>query len=143
MQDQLLPRVGIGIMVVKDGKVLFGRRAKGASHGDQLWCFPGGLLEYGETFEQGAQREIMEEAGIEVENVRFVVAMNQLLFPPKHYVGLGFVADWKSGEPRPEENGKMTDWAWFDPDNLPEPIYKPSKQIIDAYRDGTKFVEMK
>jgi 8-oxo-dGTP diphosphatase len=141
--DELRPKVGLGVMVMKDGKVLFGCRSKGASHGDKLWSFPGGLLEHGETFEQGARREIMEEAGIEVENIRFVVAMNQLGFLPKHFVGLGFIADWKSGEPRPEAGDKMTDWTWFDLDQLPDPIYPPSKQVIDAYRAGIQFIEMK
>jgi 8-oxo-dGTP diphosphatase len=141
--DVQLPKVGLGVMVMKDGKVLLGKRNKNASHGDQLWCFPGGLLENGETFEEGAKREIMEEAGIEIQNFAFVVAMNTLDFLPKHYVGLGFRADWKAGEPRPEANEKMTDWTWFDLDALPTPIYPPSKLIIDAHRTGTRFVEGK
>ncbi|MDQ5952733.1 MAG: Nudix hydrolase protein, partial [Patescibacteria group bacterium] len=58
-------------------------------------------------------------------------------------VGLGFRADWKAGEPRPEANEKMTDWTWFDLDALPTPIYPPSKLIIDAHRTGTRFVEGK
>jgi 8-oxo-dGTP diphosphatase len=143
MSDELRPKVGFGVIIYKDGKVLFGRRGKGASHSEQTWCCPGGLLEHGETFEEGVRREAMEEAGVEIENIRFVVAMNQLGFLPKHYVGLGFMADWKSGEPRPEEGDKMTDWGWFDPDYLPEPVYQPSKQVIDSHRDGSKFVEMK
>jgi len=143
MSDEFRPKVGLGVMVMKDGRVLFGRRSKDASHGDQLWCFPGGLLEYGETFEEGARREIMEEAGIEVENIRFVLAMNTLDFLPKHYVGMGFMADWKLGVPRPEPGDKMTDWTWFDLDNLPEPIYAPSKLIIDAHRNGVHFVDGK
>ena len=142
MTDDLRPKVGVGVMVMKAGKVLFGRRSSQASHGEQLWSFPGGLLEQGESFEQGARREIMEEAGIEVDNIRFVVAMNQREFLPKHFVGLGFIADWKSGEPRPEAGDKMTDWTWFELDKLPEPIYKPSKCVIEAYQQGVQFIEM-
>ena len=142
-EEQQRPKVGFGVIVFKDGKVLFGRRGQGASHSAQTWCCPGGLLENGETFEEGVKREAMDEAGIEIENIRFIVTMNQLGFLPKHFVGLGFFADWKSGEPRPEAGDKMTDWDWFDSDNLPEPVYLPSKQVIDAYREGVKFVEMK
>ncbi len=54
-------RVGVGIMIFKDGKVLMGRR-KG-SHGAGEYAFPGGHLDFGESFEDCAKRETLEEAG--------------------------------------------------------------------------------
>ncbi len=41
------PKVGLGVLIFKDGKVLLGKR-KGA-HGEGTWCPPGGHLEFGET----------------------------------------------------------------------------------------------
>ncbi len=50
------PRVGIGVMVMKDGKVLLGKR-KG-SHGAGEYAWPGGHMEYMESFEDVAKREV-------------------------------------------------------------------------------------
>lgn len=141
MDDYTYPRVGVGVMVMRDGKVLLGKRNK-TSHGEQLWCMPGGHLEHGESLEEAVRREAREEAGIEIGNIRFVVLMNQLAFLPKHFVGIGFVADWQSGEPRAEEGDKMIDWTWFDPAQPPEPCYEPSRKIIECYRnDGRSFID--
>ena len=62
------PKAGVGIMVLKDGKVLLGKR-KG-SHGEGEYAFPGGHLEYMESFEDCAKREVREECGVEIENLR-------------------------------------------------------------------------
>ena len=51
-----VPRVGVAVIVVRDGRVLVGRR-RSASHGDGMWQFPGGHLEFGETVEACAARE--------------------------------------------------------------------------------------
>ena len=128
-------------MVVKDGRILIGRRNKNASHGEQLWSFPGGHLEHGESIMACARRETLEEAGIEIENLRFGVLVNTLDFMPKHYVGIGVIADWKSGEPRPEDGDKMVDWGWYSPDALPEPMYGPGRLQVEAYRKGINFID--
>jgi 8-oxo-dGTP diphosphatase len=67
--DDSRPKVGVGVMVLKNGKVLIGKR-KGA-HGAGEWAWPGGHLEYMESFEDCARREVMEETGIEIHNIRF------------------------------------------------------------------------
>jgi len=56
------PRVGVGAIVVKDGRVLLVKRAADPNKG--LWAIPGGSLELGETLREGAEREIREETGI-------------------------------------------------------------------------------
>jgi 8-oxo-dGTP diphosphatase len=68
------PKVGVGVMIVKNGFVLLGKR-KGA-HGEGEYAFPGGHLEYMESFAQCAQRETREECGIEIENIRFQFVAN-------------------------------------------------------------------
>jgi 8-oxo-dGTP diphosphatase len=54
-------------MIVKNGSVLLGKR-KG-SHGEGEYAFPGGHLEYMESFEQCAHRETLEECGVEIEHI--------------------------------------------------------------------------
>ena len=70
MEQKLRVGVGFGIAVVRDGKVLLGRRhedpakADSEMHGEGTWTMPGGKLEFGETFEAGAARELAEETGL-------------------------------------------------------------------------------
>ena len=63
MNDQK-PKVGLGVCIVKDNKVLLGKR-KG-SHGAGTWSFPGGHLEFQETWEKCAKREVLEETGLKI-----------------------------------------------------------------------------
>jgi 8-oxo-dGTP diphosphatase len=58
------PRVGVGAIVIKDGKVLVVKRA--APPNKNLWAIPGGMLELGETIQEGAEREIFEETNIHI-----------------------------------------------------------------------------
>ena len=90
------PKVGIGVMIFKDGMVLLGKRT--SSHGAGEFAFPGGHLENGESFEAFAKRETLEEADIEITNVRFLNVENVLDYLPKHYIQVSLIADWKSGE---------------------------------------------
>lgn len=112
------PRVGAGVMVFKDGKVLLGKRKGSTAAGD--WGFPGGMLEVGESFEDAVQREVWEEAGLKIENIRFLYIANVQKYLPKHFVFVGFVADWKSGEPVLKEPEKCEGWEWHDLAHLPE-----------------------
>ncbi|HNA62172.1 MAG TPA: NUDIX domain-containing protein [Rhabdochlamydiaceae bacterium] len=57
-----VPRIGVGCVVERDGMVLLGQR-KGA-HAEGFWAFPGGHLEFGETVEACARRELVEETGL-------------------------------------------------------------------------------
>jgi 8-oxo-dGTP diphosphatase len=135
----LRPKVGVGVMVMKDGRVLMGKRK--SSHGAGEWGWPGGHLEYMESFEDCAKREVKEETGIEIENVRFNRLMNLRAYPPKHYADVGLVADWKSGEPKVCEPEKCEEWGWFDLDKLPAPLFGPCVTSVQAYKTGENFYD--
>jgi 8-oxo-dGTP diphosphatase len=89
--EQNKPKVGVGVMILKDGKVLLGKR-KG-SHGEGEYAFPGGHLEYMESFEDCARREVNEECGIEIKNIRFQFLANITKYAPKHYAHIGLLVD--------------------------------------------------
>ena len=127
-------RVGIGVLIVKEGKILFKKRK--ASHGAGEWSFPGGHLDYMESFEDCARRETKEEAGIEIKNIRLNYLANLKTYAPKHYVDIGLIADWDSGVPQVLEPQKNETWEWFDVENLPEPLFEPCKFAIKSYKSG-------
>ncbi|MEI8096792.1 MAG: NUDIX domain-containing protein, partial [Candidatus Moraniibacteriota bacterium] len=105
------PKVGVGVMIFKDGKVLLAKR-KG-SHGEEEYAFPGGHLEYMESFEECAKRETKEECGIDIENVELQFVENVTKYAPKHYVHIGMIAHWESGEPEVLEPEKSETWGWY------------------------------
>jgi 8-oxo-dGTP diphosphatase len=123
------PEVGIGVCVIKDGKVLLGKRKN--SHGGGSWSFPGGHLEMYETWEDCAKREVLEEADLRIKNTKFAGVTNDF-FPEedKHYVTLFIIAYYDSGELKTMEPEKCSDWNWFSWENLPQPLFRPILNLI-------------
>lgn len=125
------PRVGIGVFVIRDGKFLMGRR-KG-SHGEGTWSIPGGHPEFGESFEQTARREVKEETGLGVENIRFGAVTNDIFADEgKHYVTVWVLSDCPSGDPSITEPDKFTNQEWIDIDNLPKPLFLPWQTLLKS-----------
>ena len=121
MEEKRL-KVGIGVMVIKNGKILFMRR-KG-SHGEGTWNLPGGHLDFGESLEDCARRETLEEAGIKIRNIRIATVTNDIFRKEgKHYITVFMLAEWKSGKERIMEPEKCSKMGWFDWSNLPKPLF--------------------
>ena len=59
MNEEKRPYIGVAVIVVREGRVLLGKRKN--AHGAGTWQFPGGHLEYGESIEDCARRELFEE----------------------------------------------------------------------------------
>lgn len=139
-QEIQRPKVGVGVMIIRDGRILLAKR-KG-SHGEGEFAFPGGHLEYMESFCECAKRETMEECGIEIKNIQFRFLANVVKYSPKHYVHVGLLADWKSGEPKVLEPDKSEFWQWYDLDNLPKPIFEMCKLSIENYKSGKNYFDI-
>jgi len=134
------PFAAVGIIVLKEGKILVGERL--ASHGAQMYQLPGGHLEFGKTFEEQARAEVAEETGLtDIEFKQPFCLNNERVFG-KHFVNVGLLAEWKGGEPRSPEPEKSRNWRWYDPKDIPEPMFPPSKGVIDAWLSGTFFNEI-
>lgn len=121
-------RVGIGVIVRKNGKVLVGKR-KG-SHGGGKWAFPGGHLEFDESFEECTKREVVEETGLRIENIRFGAVTNDIFSREKHYITIFMVCDWKSGAPRITEPDRSEKWEWFLWNKLPNPLFLTIQNLL-------------
>lgn len=139
MEEQLRPKIGIGLFIMKDGKVLLQKRKN--AHGDGEYCGPGGHLEYMESIEECARRETREETGIEIKNIRFLALSNLKRYAPRHYVNIGLVADWKSGEPTIKEPEKTESWNWYELDQLPSPLFECIPYYLEAYKQGRTFFD--
>jgi 8-oxo-dGTP diphosphatase len=119
-------------IVVKDGKILLGKRRKDPFKG--YWDVPGGFLELGEHPLDGVKRELKEETGLEIE-VEEVLGF----FMDKYGAGgdetlnISFVASIKDGTPRADDD--ITELAWFSVDEIPEVAFENGKEMIRAYKN--------
>jgi 8-oxo-dGTP diphosphatase len=140
MSGESRPIVGIGILIFNDkGQVLIHKRK--SSHGEGEYAGLGGHLEYGESFEDCAKREVMEEAGIEIEDIRFL-CLAHVIYPPKHFIDIGLTAKIKSGQiPKIMEPDKSSEQGWFDIDDIPTPLFANMPNYIQAFKTGKKFFD--
>ncbi|NQV91532.1 NUDIX domain-containing protein [Candidatus Woesearchaeota archaeon] len=123
------PKVGVGVFVLKDGKVLFQQRMN--AHGEGTWCLPGGHLEFHEDLEECAKRETKEELGIEIKNVRFAnITNDKFIKENKHYITIFMLSDFDSGIVEIKEPDKTRQFEWFEWNKLPEPLFLPLQNLI-------------
>jgi 8-oxo-dGTP diphosphatase len=131
-------RAGIGVMVLRDNKVLLGKRhpnpekASSELHGEGMYTFPGGKIHFGEKIQEAARREVEEEIGIVPKNLRIVSVTNEIR-NDAHFVTIGFLCEEFEGEPKVMEPEEITEWRWFPIDNLPNPIFPPSLKLLQNY----------
>lgn len=130
-------RVGIGVLILQNGRLLLGHRVCNAADTDGIyepdsWCLPGGKQKYGETILEGAVRETKEETNLDINDLQVYSAVDDLQ-PGKHYVTIQVIARACSGTLCVMEPEKQDEWKWFPVDQLPKNIYTPSKNFIDAY----------
>ena len=131
-----VPRIGVAVIVQRGDTVLLGKR-RSVSHGDGVWQFPGGHLEWGESVHACARREAHEETGLHVTvegdgpftNDLFEATNTQ---PAKHYVTLFVLARSESGTPQRRESDKCDEWAWFTWDALPSPLFLPIVHLLES-----------
>lgn len=99
-----------------------------------MWATPGGHLEYGESAEGCAKRELFEETGLIATSTQIGPYTNDLIEPEgKHYITLFvFITDFE-GLPTCREPAKCEGWEWFDWENLPFPLFTPVASLIRIY----------
>ena len=146
MEEQKKVGIGFGVMMLKDGKVLLGKRHNDVNKADSelrlvgTWTMPGGKLKYGESFEDGAKREVLEETGMILDRMK-LICVNNDKNEYAHFVTIGMLAEGFSGEAKVMEPDEITEWGWFELDNLPKPLYFPSERILNNYFKGKFYIE--
>jgi 8-oxo-dGTP diphosphatase len=124
-------RVGLGVFIFKNGKFLMQQRQ--GSHGAGTWSVPGGHLEFGESFEDTARREVKEETNLEIKNVRFgAVTNDHFVDENKHYVTIWMMSDWATGKAYITEPDKCVAQAWHTFEHLPAPLFLPWQQLLKS-----------
>jgi ADP-ribose pyrophosphatase YjhB (NUDIX family) len=107
------PLVGVGGVIIAGGRTLLIRRGGPPLEGQ--WSIPGGMLELGETIEEGVRRELAEETGIEVRVLDLIEVFERVIPGEEgrtryHFVILDYLCEMVSGEARAASD--VIDVAW-------------------------------
>lgn len=105
------PVVGVGVVLVEDGRILLIQRGREPGRG--LWAVPGGKVRHGEAMKDAARREMREETGLEVE-VGEVVWVGEFIEDGHHLVLIDFSGTRTGGELRPGDDADDARWVAFD-----------------------------
>jgi len=117
--------VSAGAMIFNDNAELFlAKRSQKCKNERGHWETPGGSVEFGETLETAARREILEEYGAEIDIIEQFPAADHLIpAEHQHWVATTFFARFQPGqEPKVMEPEKCDAIGWFPLDELPEPL---------------------
>lgn len=108
-------KVGVGVMLISKGKILLFKRKN--KLGRNLWAWPGGHLNYGETIHECAKREVMEETGISLkDNDLFYLCTSSIIEYGQHYIDIEFVANTEERKIKP--NSEFSSYGWFTPEEV-------------------------
>jgi 8-oxo-dGTP diphosphatase len=113
------PIVGVGVAVLRPGQVLLVRRGSPPNLG--AWSLPGGGQELGETAQEAARRELLEETALTVGPLLLAANVDSIHRDGAgrvqfHYTILDFAASWQDGDP--VAGGDITELTWADVDAL-------------------------
>jgi 8-oxo-dGTP diphosphatase len=134
----VFPRVGVGAVMVHDGRVLLIRRGKEPLRG--RWVVPGGTVEPGETLEEALVREVQEETGLTVRLGEVILVFDRILREDGelryHYVIVDYLCEYVEGTPRAGSDAEAV--ALVPPERLPE--YDVPEKALEVVRDAFRRV---
>ncbi len=129
--DPQRPVVAIRAIVLdRQGRVLLIKRSN-SEYGEGQWCLPGGKLDYNDTPENTVEKELQEETGLAVSNVKFLFYQNSLPLQPgrMHCLNLYFACSCTGQVTLNEES---SEFVWVNPQKALE--YKPVFGAEEAIR---------
>jgi 8-oxo-dGTP diphosphatase len=127
-----LPLVGVGAIVIHEGRVLLVKRSKAPSNG--LWAIPGGRLELGETLQEAAERELLEETGVQIAAGEPTYCFDVIVRDDAdqvqyHYVIVDLIADYVAGDVHCGDDA--SDAAWIAADELDLlPVNETTRHVL-------------
>ena len=130
-QHENSARVGVSVLVKNGDRILLEKRQH--SHGAGTWGPPGGYIKYGETIEQAAARETMEETGVSIDEIKFRVITNDVFeAEQQQFITVWVEAKYTGGELKVNAPGEETNVGWFQWLDLPQPLFLPITHLLEG-----------
>jgi len=123
--------LGVFIIVIKDGRVLLGKRKNAYKSG--LYGCPGGRLELTESLIDSAKRELLEETDLKSINLEYFGVIRELQ-AGYNFIHFGFVCHSYDGEIKVSEPDKCESWKFFDIDQIPANTLPAHKASIELFK---------
>lgn len=128
-RPSMRPGIGVGVLVWRGQQILLGERI--SKRQDSCWQFPGGHLENNESVTACARREVQEETGLNIKNLRHLGFTDTTFEVAQHrYLTLLVSCEYESGEAERLEPEKCAGWQWFDYQKLPAPLFAPITSFL-------------
>jgi len=111
------PVVGVGAVIIKDGKILLEKRKSEPGRGK--WSIPGGLVELGESVSQTVVREVAEETGLEVYAPELIDVVDNVVRDENgevkyHFVIVDYFVKLKGGNMKASSDAEELQWVPLD-----------------------------
>lgn len=128
------PIVGVGAVVITEGKVLLAQRGSAPGYG--TWSIPGGKVELGETLRGAVAREVLEETGLEVEPGPVIEVLDRIIpdakgKPRYHYVLVDFLCTIVNGVPRAASDTLAVRLVGEDEVAAMSELYPDTRRVIE------------
>lgn len=138
MPDKKYPKVAVGVIIYnEEGQIFLAKSHKWKD----CWIVPGGHLDWGETIENCVRREVLEETGLELEDIQRI-DVQEAIFPEefheeRHFIFFDYIAKAKPGDV--VLNDELQEYGWFDPkDALDLELNKSTKRFIEKFISGPR-----
>lgn len=130
------PRVRVAVVLAQGDRLLLVRHRKGDA---RYWLLPGGGLDYGETFEECAVREVHEETGLEIDPKR-ILYISEAICPEgtRHIVNIYLLGEIKGGTLQVGDEEVLDGAEFVSFEDLPNLTLYPAIQenLLASWRDG-------
>jgi len=130
------PVVGVGGVVVRDGRVLLIRRGKPPLL--RQWTIPGGTVELGETLQQAVVREMREETALSVQPLDVLTVFDRIEREGDevryHFVIVDFLCRASAGEAR--AGSDALEVAWVRPEDIP--AYALREEALEVVQEALR-----
>lgn len=126
------PKIGVNVLIFSKNQILLGLRNRSGKI--KKWCPPGGHLNWKEGIIKCGIREVKEETGYNIKNIKLGPYTNdRRCADNKHYVSVFLIAELKSGKLINGEPYDIKEWKWFDCDALPKQLFCNIRNLFRNY----------